>query len=34
MTEASSFCKHNPATSSFPWVLQDSRGVCFAYQQA
>lgn len=34
LNSASSFCKHNPATSSFLWVLQDSRGVCFAYQQA
>lgn len=31
LNSASSFCKHNPATSSFLWALQDSRGVCFAY---
>lgn len=34
LNSASSFCKRNPATSSFLWALQDSRGVCFAYQQA
>lgn len=35
LNSAKSFCKHNPDTSSFLWVLQDSWGVSgFFYRQA